>query len=129
MLSLLIRICWLKKSGLKSIIFADEKPLPFSWSIATMEEIQGCHALYWCSLIHSRSRRRKAEMLMASHLCTEWNNISWFQILICVYFSIFFIILFYSSVCKKDEANLLDPQASKPCVTARRRCSLNLLWC
>lgn len=30
---------------------------------------------------------------------------------------------------KKDEANLLDLQASKPHVTARRRCSLNLHWC
>ena len=64
------------------------------------------------------------------HICAQSGTIySWFQILICVYFSIFFIILFYASVCKKDEANLLDPQASKPRVTARRRCSLNLLWC
>lgn len=44
-----------------------------------------------------------------------------FKILTCVYFSSSFSA---PVSVKKDEANLLDLQASKPHVTARRRCSL-----
>lgn len=101
------------------------KPLLCSWSVLRMAEIQG-YVLYWHSLIHPRSRGGKWNCWRHHISAQSVISISWFQILTCVYFSSSFSA---PVSVKKDEANLLDLQASKPHVTARRRCSLNLHWC
>lgn len=105
------------------------KPLLCSRSVLRMAEIQGCYVLYWHSLIHPRSREGKWNCWRHHISAQSVISISWFQILTCVYFSIFFIILFCSSVCKKRWSKPTGPASLKTPVTARRRCSLNLHWC
>lgn len=56
-------------------------------------------------------------MLMSSHLRTECYQ---YILVPNTHLCLFFLIIFYHSIYKRDEADLLDPQASKPRVTARK---------